>query len=99
MKARCLVIAALASVALTLGACSHDQKKAEAAPAAKTPANMGFVNTKCPISGETLGEDGWDKVTGVDYSGKKYGFCCGNCAKKFGAMSDADKAKKIAALK
>ena len=91
MKARCLVLAALVSCAMALGACHSEQKK--------TAASMGFVNTKCPMKGEELGEDGWDRVQSVDYKGKKYGFCCGGCAKKFNALSDADKDKKIAGAK
>ena len=93
MKIRSLTVPALLCTALFLGACHSDQKKAEPT---KTAASMGIMNKKCPVSGETLGEDGWDKVTTTDYNGKKIGFCCPNCAGKFKNMSDADKAAKVA---
>lgn len=97
MKVCCLALPALLTAALFVGACN---KEAKTTPTpAKSAASMGFMNTKCPISGEELGEDGWDKVTEVTYKGQKYGVCCPNCAPKFNALSDADKAAKLAKAK
>ena len=39
------------------------------------------INTICPVSGDELGSIG--KPVYAEYHGKKIGFCCKDCAKKF----------------
>ena len=39
------------------------------------------INTVCPVSGDELGSVG--KPVYAEYHGKKVGFCCKNCARKF----------------
>ena len=89
------VVPALLVAALFLGACSSESKT-EAKPAAKpaAKANMGMMNSKCPISGKAT-----DPEVTADYKGGKVGFCCEGCAGKFAKMSDADKASKVSAAK
>jgi hypothetical protein len=95
-----LVVTVLAAAALCLGACTKEVKTeskptpTKTAPPAKT-GSMGIMNSKCPISGETVDKD--DPTT--DYNGGKVAFCCKNCMAKFNNMSDADKAAKLAAAK
>ncbi len=97
MKISCVAVPALLVAALFLGACSSDSKKTDTkAPA--TPAktgSMGVMNSKCPISGETVDKD--DPT--MAYKDGKVAFCCKNCEAKFNALSDADKAAKVAAAK
>jgi PBP1b-binding outer membrane lipoprotein LpoB len=90
------VVPALLVAALFLGACSSE-KKTDAKPApAKAPAkaNMGMMNSKCPISGKAT-----DPEVTSDYKGSKVAFCCEGCQGKFAKLSDADKAAKVAAAK
>jgi hypothetical protein len=103
MKITRVAVPALLVAALFLGACSSDSKKSDSktpttttSPA--TPAktgSMGIMNSKCPMSGETVDKD--DPT--MDYKGGKVAFCCKNCEAKFNALSDADKAAKVAAAK
>jgi len=55
------------------------------------------VNTKCPIMGGKVDPDKVpDKLTRV-FKGRKVGFCCGGCPKKWDALSDEEKETKLAA--
>ena len=97
MKICRVAVPALLVAALFLGACSSDSKKSDTKTTtspAKT-GSMGVMNSKCPISGETVDKD--DPT--MDYKGGKVAFCCKNCEAKFNALSDADKAAKVTAAK
>lgn len=48
-------------------------------------------NDACPFSGNAVNAS----VSTVSYQGKEIGFCCGGCAEKFAAMSDAEKAAAL----
>ena len=50
------------------------------------------VNAKCPI----MGGKAKDTVT-TTWNGKTVGFCCPPCIKKWNDLSEAEKAKKLAA--
>jgi YHS domain-containing protein len=45
-------------------------------------AKVEAVNTVCPVSGDKVGGD-TGKPVFVEYKGKKYAFCCKDCAKGF----------------
>ncbi|MBK7406163.1 MAG: glutathione S-transferase [Phycisphaerales bacterium] len=49
-------------------------------------------NTTCPISGEPVSAD----IKTVSFQGKTVGFCCNGCAAKFNALTDEQKAAKLA---
>jgi hypothetical protein len=100
MKICCVAVPALLVATLFLGACKSDSKKADTkAPATTTsPAktgSMGVMNSKCPMSGEAVDKDDPSEA----YKDGKIAFCCKNCEAKFNALSDADKAAKVAAAK
>ena len=50
------------------------------------------MNANCPIMGSPVKADGGS----ADYNGKTVGFCCPGCIEKWTALSDEDKAKKLA---
>ncbi len=85
------IIAAGLLGCVCLAGCASEKKTA-AAETTKPVAAMGAINSKCPISGEAI-----DGKTTASFQGKTVGFCCGNCASKWNAMSDADKQAKFAA--
>jgi hypothetical protein len=104
MKICRVAVPALLVAALFLGACKSDSKKEETkAPATPTsttmppakPGSMGVMNSKCPMSGEAVDKDDPSEA----YKDGKIAFCCKNCEAKFNALSDADKAAKVAAAK
>ena len=56
-------------------------------------AAAGIINEICPITG---GDEKVDPSVTVDYKGKKVAFCCKKCVAKWNALSDAEKAAKLA---
>ncbi|MCA8998709.1 MAG: hypothetical protein KDA80_17040 [Planctomycetaceae bacterium] len=50
------------------------------------------VNEKCPIMGGKVSED----ASTVEWNGMTIGFCCDGCDDKFLALSDEEKAEKLA---
>ena len=76
----------LGGVKITAASTSSDTV-AEAADEKPQP-----VNTKCPI----MGGNAKDTVT-TTWNGKTVGFCCPPCIKKWNDLSEAEKAKKLAA--
>jgi YHS domain-containing protein len=71
---------------------AEKDKYVNSLPTAKV--SMGAMNDKCPMSGMAVNKS----APTATYNGKTVGFCCGGCAAKFNALSDADKDKKIAAM-
>lgn len=51
------------------------------------------VNSHCPIMGGDVTEDGGR----AEWNGKTIGFCCPDCEPKWEALSDEEKAEKLAA--
>ncbi|MBI1315160.1 hypothetical protein GC176_28035 [bacterium] len=64
-----------------------------AADAAATETASAPVNKNCPIMGHEISADGGTTT----WNGKTIGFCCEGCAPKFDALSDDEKAAKLAA--
>ena len=62
----------------------------DAAPEATAQAT---VNDHCPI----MGGDVTSKGGTAEWNGKTIGFCCPGCAPKWEALSDEQKAEKLAA--
>ncbi len=58
---------------------------------AKTES-LGYANSVCPIMGSPVGPN----AKTVDYKGERVAFCCPGCDAKWSALSDADKAAKLA---
>jgi len=58
-------------------------------------ASAGAMNATCPISGEAVA----GSTVHVAYKGQEVAFCCEGCAKKWSAMTDAQKDAKLAAAK
>ncbi|MFN3159196.1 MAG: hypothetical protein ACE37I_07765 [Rubinisphaera brasiliensis] len=65
----------------------HAAEQSHAAAAAST------VNEYCPIMGGKVTEAGGT----VDWNGKTIGFCCDGCDEKWEALSEEEKAEKLAA--
>ncbi|MCC6427234.1 MAG: hypothetical protein IT435_10490 [Phycisphaerales bacterium] len=69
----------------------HWSSRAEKKPDAKTQTDTGTVNDICPMTA--------DKVNPFhtrEYNGLKVGFCDGDCALRWDALSDETRAKKLA---
>ncbi|HMN39844.1 MAG TPA: hypothetical protein PKE29_03300 [Phycisphaerales bacterium] len=90
MKAT-MTLAAACLACVCLVGCNSGSKTAQRDSGA---AVVACSNHACPISGKPVNS----KVTST-YGGKTVGFCCTMCKSKFDAMTDADKAAKIAAMK
>ena len=71
-----------------------EEKKADKLKAAtkKEADDVKIVNAKCPIMGNKAGT-----TTTVEWNGKTVGFCCPPCVPKWNALSEVEKAKKLAA--
>ncbi len=93
MSKRMILATGLFAACLALGACSSTSKTEAKSDATKTVASK-TVNTTCPIGNEPVDP----KVTTASYKGQNVGFCCAGCKGKFEAMSDSDKAAKMAAV-
>lgn len=61
--------------------------------AENTPAaSAQTVNKVCPIMGGEVTDEGGT----VEWNGKRIGFCCAGCEEKWQALSDDEKAEKLA---
>lgn len=91
----------MAMVSIITGCAESTDSAAEATPAvtdtATDPAAAEVssepVNANCPIMGHPIAADGGSTT----WNGKTIGFCCEGCAPKFDALSDEEKAAKLAA--
>jgi hypothetical protein len=68
---------------------------ATATTAAATSA-IQIVNTKCPIMGNDVNAKELTAENVREWNGKKVGFCCPPCIEEWEAMSDTEKAEKLA---
>ncbi len=90
MRATMTLVAACLACAGLMG-CHHDSKQMGAS-GTKADAHVMASSDVCPFSGKPANPS----YTST-YNGKTVGFCCPNCKAKFDAMSDADKAARLAA--
>ena len=74
---------------------SKDKKADAAAPAAPKQANMGIVNTKCPVMPSHPA--GVKVVT--EHKGQKVGLCCAGCMPAWNKLNDEQKDAALAAAK
>lgn len=65
------------------------------ATAAATTA-IQIVNVKCPVMGNHVNTKELTAENVRDWNGKKVGFCCPPCIEEWEAMSDTEKAEKLA---
>ncbi|WP_206028501.1 HMG-box domain-containing protein [Thalassoroseus pseudoceratinae] len=56
-------------------------------------ASLKTFNAVCPIMGSEVSAD----APTVEWNGKTIGFCCAGCDEKWEALSDDEKAEKLAA--
>lgn len=77
-----------------LGGCKKEE------PAAPEGDVVTYANTKCPIMLANVinPEKVTDKLA-TDFKGEKVAFCCAACPDKWDALSDEEKATKLAASK
>ncbi len=81
---RCFSVLSLFVVgAISLAGCAENETAAVVVAAS---------NTVCPIMGHEVTDDGGR----VKFDGKTVGFCCNGCIEKWEALSDEDKAAKLA---
>ncbi len=87
-----VLVLAVCSLAI-LGGCKKEE------PTTTTVAVETYANTKCPIMGSVIKPE---KVTAdltKDFKGEKVALCCAGCPDKWDALSDEEKATKLAASK
>ncbi len=76
-----------------LGGCKKE------APAPTEGDVVTYANAKCPIMGSVINPE---KITAdlvKDFKGEKVALCCAGCPAKWDALSDEEKAAKLAAAK
>jgi YHS domain-containing protein len=83
---------ATATICLALGTLSFGG--CASSHSAQSAGAVNCSNTSCPFSGEPV-----NTAYTSTYKDKTVGFCCPKCKAKFDAMSDSDKAKKVAMMK
>lgn len=71
---------------------SADDTTATTDSESSTESTVQFANAKCPI----MGGKPKAELT-AEYEGKTIGFCCDGCPQKWDALSDEEKAEKLAA--
>ena len=81
---------ALAALAMGLAGCNKEAKEGEAGGSA------AIVNTKCPMM-PTRDVPADTELTRT-FQGKTVGFCCAGCPAKWDALSDEEKATRLAAV-
>ncbi len=87
-----VLVLAVCSLAI-LGGCKKEE------PTAAGGGDITYANTKCPIMGSVIDPA---KVTAAlvkDFKGEKVALCCPGCPDKWDALSDEEKATKLAASK
>ncbi|NRA96078.1 MAG: hypothetical protein HRU14_07700 [Planctomycetes bacterium] len=101
---RFFALLACLSLVLFVGACGGDDETispnpekdstpAAGEPAAADAAPEGFANAKCPMMQKPI-DTNTEAAPWKD--GKKVGFCCPGCLPKWNALSDEEKAAKLA---
>ncbi len=79
----------LSAITLFAAGCSESAETS----ATGTVTVVKPVNQHCPIMGGDVTEDGGT----VQWNGQTIGFCCDGCSEEFTALSDEEKAEKLAA--
>lgn len=77
------VLSLLVVGAISLAGCAENKTAAVVVAAS---------NTVCPIMGHEVTDDGGH----AEFDGKTVGFCCTGCIEKWEALSDEEKAAKLA---
>lgn len=102
---RFFALLACLSLVLFVGACGGDDtststtpEKKDVTPSTDEPAAPdappeGFANANCPIMNKPI-DTSADTAPWTD--DKKVGFCCPGCIPKWNALSDEEKAAKLA---
>ena len=86
-----LLVACFAVAALAMGLAGCPKDKAE-----DGDADGGVVNSKCPIM--PARDVSPDTNLTREFKGKTVGFCCAGCPAEWDALSDEEKAAKLAAV-
>jgi YHS domain-containing protein len=79
MTRKILVSFSLAAVLCVAGVAFAEATPGTNAPATQPAAAVDLHNTKCPVSGDDVGDS---KITET-YNGKIYHFCCADCPATF----------------
>jgi hypothetical protein len=89
----------LAGLAIVLsGGCKKEEPAATAVGGAAVTAAQ-FANTKCPIMGMAIDAAKAPAAQTREFKGQKVAFCSADCPAKWDALSDEEKAVKLAAAK
>jgi hypothetical protein len=91
--AQLLSLTLLAGLTLCLAGCG----KEETPETPEGPKTVAVVNVKCPMMGDTLNKAAVSDTQVREYKGQKVGFCCPPCMPKWDALSEEEKAAKLAA--
>ena len=99
MKALRVGIVGMGALALSagLGGCNGNGGNGAEAGLDEPRGNVvpvALVNTKCPISGKDI-----DPEKTLEWNGKTIGLCCPMCKGTWDALSEEEKAQKLASAK
>lgn len=86
-----LCVVALASLLVVTG-CGNGHDHGDGGKAVKV------ANTVCPVMGKKLPAAGVSADLVREYKGRKIGFCCAGCPKKWDKLPDAKKIELMAKL-
>jgi len=89
---RLSLLLALLTVLPFAAGCSQPTAPTETADSAQS-SETEIANKNCPIMGHEVSAEGGMTT----WNGKTIGFCCEGCKPKFEALSDDEKAAKLAA--
>lgn len=81
-----------AALALNVGCAQHSAPVEISDGSSPATATAKADNKNCPIMGHPVAEDGGSST----WNGKTIGYCCEGCKPKFEALSDDEKAAKLA---
>ncbi len=99
MRAICtntsLAVGLIILFATTSVGCNPSPSTETADDPSPTVTTVATANEYCPIMGGKVSEDGGT----VEWNDETIGFCCDGCDEKWVALSDEDKAEKLAAAK
>ena len=95
-KSKWLTLSVLMLSLFAVAGCSTTAEK-ETTPTEKTAAPRAVVvNATCPIMGNAIDPSKVPDSLYRTYKKQGVGFCCGGCPQKWDALSDSDKASKLA---
>jgi hypothetical protein len=76
--------------------CSKEAENKETSTEKADAPRAAVVNTTCPIMGNPVDPSKVPDSLYRTYKKQGVGFCCGGCPEKWDALSDSDKASKLA---